>query len=65
MFGSLAKATLVNRQGSRVQPPSERRHLPRLCEVVDLGRDRESTESAFQFFFAADTSTQTIPLLPS
>ena len=26
---------------------------------------RGSTELAFQFFFAADTSTQTIPLLPS
>jgi integrase len=36
-----------------------------LCEVVDLGRDRGSTESASQFFFAADTSAQTIPLLPS
>ena len=44
---------------------SRSRQSVSLCEVVDLGCDLGSTESAFQFFFAADTSTQTIPLLPS
>ncbi len=56
-------AGVGNRWGNR--PSTFTRQSVSSCEVVNLGRDRGSTESAFQFFFAADTSTQTTPLLPS
>ena len=41
--------------------------VPQLASICVTARPCRSrgNESVFQFFFAADTSTQTIPLLPS